>query len=446
MEKLICDKLAKKIRIGSDFSGVGAFDQALLRMEINYETVFACDIDKFARQTFISNYGEPKYYPSDVYEREIPSESLDFYMTSPPCQSFSLAGRRLGKHDKRGVLFFNSFEFIESNKPRYFIFENVKGLLSDNGGITFSEWVNLLGGKSINGNTTLFPYDDAVPYHIYFETLNAKDFGVPQNRERVFIVGIRDDSDNFFQFPKKQTLLTRLKDVLEVNVDDKYYLSKKIQSQFVAFNKGKNIIGTTKPASRTIGQIDHVHCEEGIISCLAATDYKQPKQIMIKDKPIIETLHLNNIENVSNKNVIVEAQLKGGKWDSIHEQSGRVYSKNGISPTISTMCGGYHEPKIIEENEPYIIDLTNDFGEESPRLYSQYAPSLRSSRSGLATNNNCLIRKLTPKECFRLMDFPDSVVNNAMEAGLSNSQLYKQAGNSIVVSCLVEILKKLNIS
>jgi DNA (cytosine-5)-methyltransferase 1 len=136
----------KKIKVGSDFSGVGAFDQALKRLKIDYQTIYACD-----------------------------SESLDIYMTSPPCQSFSLAGKRLGKDDKRGVLFFNSHEFIQVNKPRFFIFENVKGLLSDDNGKTFSEWVAMLGGKSVNGNPVLFPYEDSVPYHLYWKVLNAKE-------------------------------------------------------------------------------------------------------------------------------------------------------------------------------------------------------------------------------------------------------------------------------
>ena len=114
------------LRVGSDFSGVGAFNQALIRLGVEYKEVFACDMDKFARETFIHNYGEPEYYPTNVYERSIPSESLDIYMTSPPCQAFSLAGKRLGKEDKRGILFFNSHEFIQVNKPRFFIFENVK--------------------------------------------------------------------------------------------------------------------------------------------------------------------------------------------------------------------------------------------------------------------------------------------------------------------------------
>ena len=100
--------MKNKIKVGSDFSGVGAFDYAIKRIHNNVETVYACDMDKFARESFIANHGEPKYYPENVYDREIPTESLDIYMTSPPCQSFSLAGKRKGKDSENGVLFFNS--------------------------------------------------------------------------------------------------------------------------------------------------------------------------------------------------------------------------------------------------------------------------------------------------------------------------------------------------
>ena len=177
----------EKIKVGSDFSGVGAFNQALKRLGINYNEIFACDMDKYARQTFIHNYSEPSYYPENVYDRAIPTESLDIYMTSPPCQSFSLAGKRKGEDDKRGVLFYNSHDFIKQNKPRYFIFENVKGLISDDKGNTFAKWVQFLGGKSVNGLPTLFKHDEAVNYHLYWKVLNAKNYGIPQNRERVFL-------------------------------------------------------------------------------------------------------------------------------------------------------------------------------------------------------------------------------------------------------------------
>jgi DNA (cytosine-5)-methyltransferase 1 len=316
------------IKVGSDFSGVGAFNQALIRLGIEYKEVFSCDMDKYARQTFIHNYGEPEYYPNNVYDREIPSESLDIYMTSPPCQAFSLAGKRLGKEDQRGILFFNSHEFIKVNKPRYFIFENVKGLLSDDEGRTFQEWVNMLGGKSVNGVPVLFPYEDSVPYHLYWKVINAKHHGVPQNRERVFLVGIRDDKDNTFQFPKEEHLAKRLKDVLEEEVDEKYFV-KDIQS----------------------------------ISRLAETIkiHSIPKDICMIDS--------------YNK--------------SIHEHS--ICISTRVNASACT----------------HVFDLLH-------------------------------IRRLTPRECFRLMDFPDSFT-----WPVSDSQAYKQAGNSIVVGVLAKIISKL---
>lgn len=416
------------IKVGSDFSGVGAFNQSLKRLKINYEEIFACDMDKYARQTFIHNYGEPKYYPTNVYDREIPKESLDIYMTSPPCQAFSLAGKRLGKDDKRGILFFNSLEFIQINKPRFFIFENVKGLLSDDVGKTFSEWVNLLGGKSINGNTTLFPFEESVPYHLYWQVLNSKNYGVPQNRERVFLIGIRDDSDNNFRFPIEEKLNKRLKDVLENEVDEKYFLSEKLLNGIIRYSNTEGEIANVNKG-RQSGQVFSENSK--YISTLSACDYKMPKSIEIKSatskgyekaiegdsinfsvsnsktrrgrvgKQVAQTLDTacNQAVMVINNNPIVEYQLTGGKWDKTHEQSGRVYSKNGIAPTIHTMGGGNQEPKIFEQFK---------------------------------------IRKLTPRECFRLMDFPDT-----FSWPVSDSQAYKQAGNSIVVNVLAKIIERL---
>lgn len=413
------------LKVGSDFSGVGAFNQALIRLGINYKELFACDMDKYARQTFIHNYGEPEYYPINVYEREIPSEHLDIYMTSPPCQAFSLAGKRLGKEDKRGILFFNSHEFIQKNKPRYFIFENVKGLLSDDGGKTFNEWINYLGGKSINGNPVIFPYSDSVPYHLYWKVLNAKNHGVPQNRERVFIIGIRDDSDNNFTFPAEEHLSKRLKDVLMDEVDDKYFLSEKMLKYLVTNTEKQQKNGngfkfsptqgdtigkavTCKAGSRMDDEFIKIksatskgyeHATDGDSINLSAPNSETRRGRV--GKGVAQTLDTGCQQGVMviNNNPIVEYQLTGGKWDKTHEQSGRVYSKNGIAPTIHTMGGGNQEPKIFEQFK---------------------------------------IRKLTPRECFRLMDFPDTFT-----WPVSDSQAYKQAGNSIVVNVLYKILKNL---
>jgi len=376
----------KIIKVGSDFSGVGAFNQALTRLGIEYQEVYACDMDKYARQTFIHNYGEPKYYPLNVYDREIPSESLDIYMTSPPCQAFSLAGKRLGKEDKRGILFFNSLEFIQVNKPRFFIFENVKGLLSDDGGKTFSEWVILLGGKSVNGNPVIFAYDDSVPYHLYWKVLNAKQHGVPQNRERVFLIGIRDDQDNTFRFPIEEHLTKRLKDVLEDEVDDKYFLSEKIIKGFLNRKNAENYPFLPKD-------------ENEISQCLTARYFKMgATDPYIKINSATSKGYEEALYTECNEGIIQKTTY--GK----HQQD-CFYDSNGI---IGTIPAGTHG--------------------STPHLTKTLMPC-RSK-----------IRRLTPRECFRLMDFPDTFI-----WPVSDSQAYKQAGNSIVVRVLEKIIKNLNL-
>jgi len=430
----------KTIKVGSDFSGVGAFNQALQRLGIQYREIFACDMDRFARETFIHNYGEPEYYPMNVYDREIPSESLDIYMTSPPCQAFSMAGKRLGKDDKRGVLFFNSHEFIQVNKPRFFIFENVKGLLSDDNGNTFNEWVNLLGGKSVNGNAVLFPHEDSVPYHLHYDVLNAKNHGIPQNRERVFLIGIRDDHDNSFRFPVEEHLTKRLKDVLEDSVDDKYFLSQKMISGFIKHNENHNEKGT--------GFIFQPKDENDIASCLRANS-----AICATDN----TLKVNKLGYVNQDT-----------------QGSSVYCENGTSQTITAGTHGYSigyikvksaNAKGYEEaTEGDSISLAHPGSDTRRGRVGHGVAQTIDTGSSQGVIHNCItqaigrqgssreyidickkvyessnqIRRLTPRECFRLMDFPESFTWT-----VSDSQAYKQAGNSIVVNVLFKILKNL---
>lgn len=324
--------IMRKIKTGSDFSGIGAFDEACKRVfgEENIENVFACDMDKYARKSYLANYKEPGYFPTDVYNREIPSESLDIYMTSPPCQGFSIAGKRGGS-----ILFFNSHEFIHVNKPRFFIFENVKGLLSHEKnknnkdqeiGATFQNWLRFLGGKSINGAPTIFADKNAVPYHIYWRVLNSKEHNIPQNRERVFIVGIRDDADNDFSWPQIEPLNLRLKDVLENDVPRKYFLSEKM--------------------------VDYL---------------------------------MKNSE---------------------------MQQENGNGFKFSTV-----------ENCDYAKAITTKPGQRMDDNFLKIGYE---------------IRRLTPRECLRLQDFPDT-----FKIVVSDSQIYKQAGNSITVRVLEKILIKL---
>jgi len=458
------------IKVGSDFSGVGAFNQALMRLGIQYEEVFACDMDKYARQTFIHNYGEPNYYPTNVYERQIPSDPLDIYMTSPPCQAFSLAGKRLGKDDKRGILFFNSLEFIQVNKPRYFIFENVKGLLSDDGGKTFSEWVNLLGGKSINGNAVLFPYEDSVPYHLYWQVLNAKHHGVPQNRERVFLIGIRDDQDNNFRFPAEEHLTKRLKDVLEEEVLKKFYLSDAAIEKCLKSEANKNmLVKEVSDISKCIvagyykipfdGQyikvesnLEKYYLSEKMISGFLSHNKRhieEKGQDGFNWKPKDETqiancLRANAALCATDNSIKIKSATQKGyeeakEGDSINfsvpnseTRRGRV--GKGVAQTLDTAC-----------NQGILSYSRDSKGKVINRHINQEANTIHTSTgSGGNTDqyyiNGYKIRRLTPRECFRLMDFPDSFTWT-----VSDSQAYKQAGNSIVVNVLYKIIKNLNL-
>lgn len=537
-----------KIKIGSDFSGVGAFNQALRRLGIQYDELFACDMDKYARQTFELNYGKPKDFPLDVYEREIPKESLDIYMTSPPCQAFSMAGKRLGKEDKRGVLFFNSLEFIQENKPRYFIFENVKGLLSHDKqdpkaqyGRTFQEWINYLGGKSVNGVHTFFPYEDAVPYHIYFQVLNAKDYNIPQNRERIFIIGIRDDEDNDFQFPKPVPLTKRLKDVLESEVDEKYFLSDKMLDYLTTrkdnFNNGNinfkdensvastitkssssldisdNIIrlGNVNPSGN--GMNGNVFSEEGIsptlttnkgegIKIVGYTRDAKGKVTSRHEKDISGTIHTasggggntdqfvkvgtwrthedgkgfremeDNLcptipararEDGSGQPVIKIGAIRGrnpqnpkSRETGLETEQMLEINENGTSNALTTVqkdnvvvisantSKGYDEAEEEEEEDSINFSVPNSKTRRG-RVGKKVSQTLDTQcNQGIYTKQR--IRRLTPLECFKLMDFnfgiegvPDFVWN------VSDSQAYKQAGNSIAVGKLAAIISKLKL-
>lgn len=414
------------IKVGSDFSGVGAFNQALIRLGVEYKEVFSCDMDKYARKTFMHNYGEPDYYPENVYDREIPKESLDVYMTSPPCQAFSLAGKRKGEADKRGILFYNSHEFITKNRPRYFIFENVKGLKSDANGRTFQIWLDMLGGKSVNGNPVIFPREDSTPYHIYHKVLNAKNYSVPQNRERVFIVGIRDDADNNFNWPMKQHLIKRLKDVLEDDVDEKYYLSDKML-EYLTSNSSiqeKNGNGfkfkpkTNNDLAFAVTTKEGQRMDDNFIQVKSATK---------------QGFELATVEDSINFSV-----------PNSETRRGRV--GKGVAQTLDTACNqGVMVSKEVRTEESKAKRKktgTNDF--RGKKIEFRETSIMNTIQTGLTKDNlikkGYRIRRLTPRECFRLMDFPDTFT-----WPVSDTQAYKQAGNSIVVNVLIEILKKLQL-
>jgi DNA (cytosine-5)-methyltransferase 1 len=551
------------ISVGSDFSGVGAFEQALKRLGVEHQILFACDMDEYARQTFCLNYGtekdielvyskkhselckkikrvvdkneifEPKhkplfdeatafakqfsfYFDWNVYNREIPDQPLDIYVPTPPCQSFSLAGKRKGEADKRGILFYNSHEFIKKNKPKSFIFENVQGLLSDDDGKTFQRWVDYLGGKSVNGYPTFFPHEESVPYHIYYKVLNAKHYGIPQNRDRIFIIGIRDDEDDEFFFPQKMPLVKKLRDCLEPVVDKKYFLSDETIQMFLKHTANQKAKGngfkfepkpidgsasavTTRAGSRADDNFVEVGTwrthEDGkgfrptednncpTIPARAREDGSGQPVIKIttnNEKGFEEfregdSLNLNNInsktrrgrvgkgvaqtlDTACNQVVIAPASPKDVVQINPSKESGgaqpfkqnRIY-EGDIVGTLDTECG---RPAYVIPNKT----LTNQQQDKLENL------SVDEDISGCITNaigragssdefmasvkKNAIItqsiRRLTPLECFRLMDFNFDIPGVPdFKWSVSDTQAYKQAGNSVCVGVFVLLIKEL---
>lgn len=191
------------------FAGIGGmrlgFEQTGL-----VETVFSCEKDKYASQTYEVNFGDnPLSDITEINEKEIPD--FDILLGGFPCQAFSIAGKRGGFEDTRGTLFFDVARILKEKKPRAFLLENVKGLLSHKKGDTFKTIINTL--------------ENDLGYNVFYKVINSKDFNVPQKRERVYIVGFKENVN--FNFPKEKDLKLKIKDILEKEkVHPKYYISE----------------------------------------------------------------------------------------------------------------------------------------------------------------------------------------------------------------------------
>lgn len=375
------------------FAGIGGF---CLGMELaGHECVGFCEIDKFARESYKaihSTKGEIELHDitavSDESIRGI--GSVDIICGGFPCQAFSIAGNRRGFEDTRGTLFFEICRFASVLRPKYLFLENVRGLLNHDGGATFETIIRTL---------------DELGYDVEWQVLNSKNFGVPQNRERVFIIGHLRGERTRNVFP------------LSGESEQSDHQPPKIE-----------IIGNTKnPNGTRKGTRSVVYGSGGVVGTLTATDYKEPKQVAIKQ---FGTLQPN------------------------FNQCGVVYETDGISPTIRAYQGGGLEPKIrVKEAtsqgyaEAEIGDSVNLSHPNSKtrrgRVGRQVANTLLTGESQGVIEPDFRIRKLTPRECWRLQGFPDWAFDKAQEVN-SNSQLYKQAGNSVTVNVIAAIAKELS--
>lgn len=182
------------LRIGTDCSGIEAPIQALNKLKIKYKHIWSCEIDKHAQKSIKANYNPNLLFDDITKKRTLPD--IDLYVCGFPCQAFSMAGKRKGFNDKRGIIFFNCLDVIRKKQPNVFILENVKGLLSHDNGNTWDTIKKHLSKLKL--------------YNIYHKVLNTKDYGIPQNRERIFIIGIKKTiQKKEFLFPKP----TKLKNI-----------------------------------------------------------------------------------------------------------------------------------------------------------------------------------------------------------------------------------------
>lgn len=497
----------KVVKLLSLFSGIGAFEKALKNLNINYELVNYCEIDKYASKAYSVIHGIPESYNLWDVKKIKPEELPDFNMMTWgfPCQDISIAGEMQGiKEGTRSGLYYYAFNILATKRPAISIIENVKNLCSKR----FADKFQMILADI-----------EALGYNNYYKILNAKDFNIPQNRERVFIISIRKDIDKKdFKFPEGKPLELKLKDLLEKEVDRKYYL-KDEQLKNLVINQNMNC----NPSGK------------GINGKVYSGD-------------VVGTITTNKGEGIK---VVANLNMKG------HESINRVYSENGISPTLTGMQGGNTQPKIIEtpcivasrgrnpdnpsdrtagahveqrlevnqkgisnaittvQKDNYVIEKYNTFIKEEgyvPELFNPYhrkevdkiAPTQTANCGSMTSSSavlkkeenvkikeatkkgyteaelgdsinlsypssqtrrgrvgkqvsqtitqqnhigiideNIKIRKLTPTECWRLMGFTDRDINKCINAGISNSQLYKMAGNSIVVNVLEEIYKNL---
>lgn len=418
------------------FSGYGSQALALENLGLDFTSDIS-EIDKYAIEAYNQIHGQTKNYGDicNINEAELPEYDLVTY--SSPCQDFSVAGKMKGGQKGSGTrssLLWECERIIRAVKPKYLLMENVKNLVGKKFMPCFNAWLRTL---------------EELGYNNYWKVLNAKDYGVPQNRERVFVVSILKDLNQTYMFPEPVPLKMRLKDLLEPEVDEKYYLPQEKVEQ-LALNLNKDVSNTIRcgggdsldgkytwdvviaasrgrnpenPSSREAGlpteqrlevnsfgvsntlttaQKDNPvvcvpinTCSDGSCQALTAHLHKETANDCIKferHSPATRVLQIGNILNTDSF---------GG-----NPQAGRVYSAEGLSPCLNTMEGGERQPKVLE--------------------------------------NGIRIRKLTPRECWRLMGVKDEQYDRLH--GISKTKLYKMAGNSIVVDVLMAIFKNLLIS
>ena len=370
------------IRIGTLFSGIGAIEHALHRLKLKTEIVFAGDIDPFVKKAYFANYeiSEDSWH-DDIQEFSAKKykNKVDLIVGGSPCQSFSMAGKRGGMEDTRGTLFYDFARVIEECQPKIFIFENVRGLLNHDKGNTWKVIQDVF---------------DQLGYSINTKILNSSDYGIPQSRNRVFVVGFKKQNTKFL-FPKPVKLQKTMQDFLEDHTNSKYFLGE----------KGVKFVTKIKNQNKHYTQINGA-----IALCQKA-----------------------NQQTNWHGDFVFESVEKKLKYDEFIFDVNEVDKKYYLSKTVKdyVLKSGTKNYKAAPGTDPEIART----------LLQSMHKMHRSGVDNYVTHHKGRIRRLTPRECLRLMGFRDS-----FKIVISDTQTYRQAGNSIVVDVLIALLKQIDIT
>lgn len=397
-----------KLKVLELFGGIGACSKALERLGIDHEIADYVEIDKYAVKSFNAMHNT-NFEPQDIctWDKNI---DVDLIMHGSPCQDFSLAG--LGASGDigsgtRSSLMWETVRIVGKLRPKYVIWENVKNVLSKKHKHNFDKYLDTM---------------ESLGYKNYYQVLNAKDYGIPQNRERIFTVSIRKDVDKIFWFPPKQELKLKLKDMLEKEVDEKYYLSDKMLNYMYGVNQKESKF----PRGERFEQALKGPNEKEITNTISTNAGNRPVDNFIK------------IKNATKQEYLEAYEGDGIDLEQPTSKTRRGRVQKGMIQTLNT---GNNKRVVIKDK---ICETRYDEGIRT--FKNDICGTIRTidagGNKGILNYPPLKIRKLTPKECWRLMGFDDSDFEKAEKVN-SNTQLYKQAGNSIVVNVLEKILENL---
>lgn len=371
------------IRLGTLFSGIGAIEYALKRLGLQTAIQFACDNDNFVKQSYFANFAitEQQWY-QDVHlvDGSKYKDQIDLLVGGSPCQSFSMVGKRRGLEDTRGTLFYEFARVVKESQPKVFIYENVKGLVNHDKGNTFE---------------TIKATFDELGYKYFYQILNAKNYGIPQHRERIFVVGFKNLKTDF-RFPTTIPLEHTMQDFLEDYIDSKYYLKE----------KGIKFVTSSKNRLKRYTQING-----DIALCQKA-----------------------NQQFNWHGDFIFELDTQSSyQFDEFIFDVNTVEEKYYLSDKVKDYV-------LSSGTKSFKTRTDTDLDIARPLLQSMHKMH-RAGVDNYVTHNKGRIRKLTPRECLRLMGFRDDFVQV-----VSDTQMYRQAGNSIVVDVLIALLKQMDIT